>query len=182
VFNSFFGLPAHPLLVHFAAVLIPLMVLAAIAYALVPRIRRHIAWAVLGLAVVGPLTAFAAKQSGVAFRTRLLHDAAVSNDPKELSDLLAKQSAISTHESWANGTLWVTLVLGVLMVLLVFVHVARARRPKKEGDSRETTIPAKGSHVLTIALTVATVGIAGMTGFYVFKTGDTGAHIVWGGK
>jgi len=64
MFRELFDLPAHALIVHAAVVFVPLAALAAILYALWPRVRQHIWWAVLGLGVVAPLTAWAAVLSG----------------------------------------------------------------------------------------------------------------------
>ena len=35
--------------------------------------------------------------------------------------------------------------------------------------------------VLAVLLTVGVVGAGGAAGYYVFKTGDSGAHMVWTG-
>lgn len=52
--NTFFGLPAHPLLVHIPVVLIPLLTIGVIAIAVRPDWReKHLRWmAVLGLLVM----------------------------------------------------------------------------------------------------------------------------------
>ena len=42
VFETFMGLPLHPLVIHAAVVLIPILVLVALGYALVPRLRDRI--------------------------------------------------------------------------------------------------------------------------------------------
>ncbi len=39
--NSLFGLPAHPLVVHAAVVLLPLAAIATILTAAIPASRRH---------------------------------------------------------------------------------------------------------------------------------------------
>jgi uncharacterized membrane protein len=49
--NELFGLPAHPLLVHAAVVLLPLAALATIVVAVVPKTRRHYAPVALVLAI-----------------------------------------------------------------------------------------------------------------------------------
>ncbi|WP_051110291.1 hypothetical protein [Gordonia polyisoprenivorans] len=58
--NSFDGLPAHPLLVHLAAVVIPAAAVLAVVAVLWPRARRWMAWmrAVVALiaVIVTPLT------------------------------------------------------------------------------------------------------------------------------
>jgi uncharacterized membrane protein len=146
------GIPAHPLLVHAAVVFVPLLVVAALAYTLIPRLRQRIAWAVVALAVVAPCCALFAKLSGDAFRSRLIRRGTTS------PEILAK---ISQHQSY--GTTCLYLVAGLALVTLVFV-LLRSR-------------PA----VLSVGLTVIAIGLSLATGYYVFRTGDTGAHIVWQG-
>ena len=41
--QSLFGLPAHPLIVHAAVVLLPLAAICTVVTAAVPRTRRHFA-------------------------------------------------------------------------------------------------------------------------------------------
>jgi uncharacterized membrane protein len=152
VFETILGIPAHPLLVHAAVVFVPLLVAAALAYPLIPRLRQRIAWAVVALAVVAPLSALFAKLSGDSFRNRLIHRDVAS------PEILAK---ISEHQSYGTMCLYLAAALG--LVTLVFV-LLRSR-------------PA----VLSLVLTVISVGLSLVTGYYAFRTGDTGAHIVWQG-
>ena len=49
LFDTIAGLPVHPLVVHFAVVLLPLATAGVIASALVPKIRTRY----LGLSVLG---------------------------------------------------------------------------------------------------------------------------------
>ena len=51
MFDRISGLPAHPLIVHAAVVLVPLLALGAIVYAVVPPLRKHFRWAVGLLAI-----------------------------------------------------------------------------------------------------------------------------------
>jgi hypothetical protein len=163
VFEEILGIPAHPLLVHAAVVFVPLAVAAAIAYALVPYVRRYTAWIVVALAVVAPLAATAAKLSGDAFRARLIRHGA--HDPTFLGK-------IDAHSAFGRSTLYWSLGLGVLMLLLVFLPTLRAGA----AASAATSMAAK------VVLIVVTVAVAGITGYYVFRAGDAGAHIVWSGQ
>lgn len=58
------GLPVHPLLVHFAVVVLPVAALAQIVVAFVPRLRRQWATPVLLATAAGTAFAFLAKESG----------------------------------------------------------------------------------------------------------------------
>ena len=65
------GLPVHPLVVHFAVVLLPLATISVIIAIYIPRFRRTYAFAsVLGV-FVGTGAAFVAKQSGEALSNRI---------------------------------------------------------------------------------------------------------------
>jgi hypothetical protein len=164
VFEEFLGIPMHPLLVHGAVIFVPLQILAIFGYALLPRYRSYTTWFVLAVAVIGPLTALAAKLSGEAFRARLVRHG--TTDP----GILAK---IDEHKSFGDRTFWAALVLGLLM--LAFVWLIRSRR-RAPGE------PTSGSAgALTIAFTAVLAVLGLITAYYVFKTGDTGAHIVWNG-
>jgi len=156
------GLPAHPLLVHAAVVFVPLLSIAAAAYALAPPIRRHIAWAVVGLSVAAPLAAWFATLSGNALRDRLASQGMAA-------EVLAR---IDEHREFGDRTLWTSLGLAVLTGLLVGTVVARGRRPAgRQG---------RGGLILTVVLTAGVLVLAAAAGYYVFRTGDSGARVVWG--
>ena len=69
--ESLFGLPAHPLVVHAAVVLLPLAALATIITAAVPRSRRHYALLALGVALVSTIAVGLAQQSGESLQERV---------------------------------------------------------------------------------------------------------------
>jgi hypothetical protein len=179
LFEEVLGIPAHPLLVHAAVVFVPLQILAAFAYAIVPYVRRLIAWLVVALAVVAPLAALFSKLSGDAFRARLIRNGSVG--PPVLDK-------ISQHSSYGNNTLYFSIGLSVAMLALVAVQVLRSRRPATAGaaagdgeEAHKGDQQAKGSIIVAAVLTVAVLVVGAFTGYYVFKTGDSGAHIVWSG-
>ncbi len=165
MFETAFGLPAHPLLVHAPVVFLPLLALAAIVYSLVPALRGRLRWAVTLLALAGPLSAVGAKLTGDAFRRRLTARG-VSGA------LLAK---IDHHNSLGNMTMWTALAFGVVTLLLV---VATMKRRSAATDISAST----GGRVVQIVLVVATVALAGATAYYVIRTGDSGARMAWTGS
>jgi uncharacterized membrane protein len=160
VFEEIKGLPIHPLVVHTAVVLIPLLVLGAVVYALAPRLRARIGWAVLALAVAAPLAALFAKLSGDAFRQRLIDNKVLGSDSQSLLN------RVNDHRSLGNITLWFTIALAVTTLLLVFVT-----------SRRTPTVPRWGTAVLGVIVVALAVG----SGYYVFWTGDYGARAVWEG-
>ncbi|HKT03326.1 MAG TPA: DUF2231 domain-containing protein [Rugosimonospora sp.] len=163
LFETVLGIPAHPLLVHAAVVFVPLLILVTLAYGLLPGFRKRVDWAVVALAIGAPGAAFLAKQSGEAFKARLIRENSVS--PQDLA-------SISTHQNFGTMTFWFTCGLAVIALALVGMQFSRRRR---HGTSR-----AFGP--VTLILVVLAIAASGVTGYYVFKTGDTGAHIVWQGR
>ena len=62
--EELFGLPAHPLVVHAAVVLLPLAAIVTLVCAAVPRARRNYAFIALGLALVATIAVVLAQGSG----------------------------------------------------------------------------------------------------------------------
>lgn len=155
MFTELFGLPAHALIVHAAVVFIPLAALAAIVYALVPRLRRHMWWAAAALAVVAPLSGWAAVLSGDKYKEYWLAHGAAG----EFLD------QINAHQDLAYPTAWQTTLLGVVTLVMVFVTFpARAgATPVRSAVARWITV------VLAVGLALASL-------YFVIRTGDAGAH------
>ncbi len=71
LFDTIAGLPVHPLVVHFAVVLLPLATLGVILTILIPKLRsRYLGLSVLGV-FLGTGAAFVAKESGEALSERI---------------------------------------------------------------------------------------------------------------
>jgi hypothetical protein len=157
VFEEIDGLPVHALVVHAAVIFVPLLVLGAVVYAVVPRLRTQIGWALTLLAVVAPLATLVAKLSGDAFRQRLIEQDAFSGPVLE---------RINDHRDLGNMTLWFSIALGVTSLLLVFLT-----------SRRTPAMPRWASAVVSLIV----VGLAVGSGYYVFWTGDYGARAVWEG-
>ena len=151
MFSDILGIPAHPLWVHGAVVMVPLLALFAAVYAVVPRWRAKVSWLVAGLAVIAPLAALAAKLSG----DKLLAARFAAGPP----------DAILNHRTLGTTTFWLTLALGLATGMLLMAI-----------GGRLSSSPAwlrTGSQVLVLIL-------AALTAFYVARTGDSGAANVWG--
>jgi glucan phosphoethanolaminetransferase (alkaline phosphatase superfamily) len=170
VFDRFQGLPAHPLIVHAAVLFIPLLALGAIAYAVVPGLRRHFRIVVGLLALAAPAAVIAAVLSGNTFR---------NNKNLQSAQL---QPDIDTHHNFGTTTMWLTIGLAVAALLVVFL-IAPARRARSyRGNDATLPAPSRTAPIaLQVVLGIITVGLAGVTLYYVFRTGDTGAHMVWTG-
>ncbi len=157
MFDQVNGLPVHALVLHAAVVFVPLLALGAIVYGLVPRWRSRTGWAVALLSVVAPAAAFVAVQSGEAFFDRLKAQNSVSP---------AGARIIEDHMGYGKLTLYFTLALGVVSLIMV---LATLRRP----DHR---LPRPADLGLAAVLVI----LAAASGWYVFQTGDSGATAVWG--
>jgi hypothetical protein len=158
MFDEVMGLPAHPLIVHAAVVFGPLLAGAVIAYALVPPFRKYVGWAVLGLGVLGPAALWFAKLSGDAFLERQTRAGA---GPEFAAQLVE-------HAGFGERAAWFGSALGLLAIVLVLVTTAAGRRPS-------TT----GSQILTYGVAALSIVAAGITLYYVFMVGHSGAENVW---
>jgi uncharacterized membrane protein len=152
------GLPLHPLVVHAAVILVPLLLVAAVVYAFVPRWRLQIGWLTVVLAVAAPLAALLAKLSGSELHKTLI----AKGYSSQILDQVAK------HQSYGDRTFWFTLVLGLFTLALV---VVTSRRRQTE------VLPSW----VRLALTAGVVVFGVLTGVYVFLTGESGASAVWTG-
>ena len=155
MFDQIGGLPVHVLVIHFAVVFVPLLALGAIVYAVVPRWRPRIGWAVFALAIIGPICTFVARQSGQMLYNRLIARG-LKGRGKEI---------LASHMSFGSRTFWFTLALGIVTLIMVILTL------RKSGS-----LP----RVAEIGLSVIMVALAVISGYYVFRTGDSGAHAVWG--
>lgn len=156
MFDQINGMPVHALVIHAAVVFVPLLALVAIAYAVVPRWRTKVGWAAVLLAIAAPATAVVAKLSGEELRERLVANG-LSGPPLQ---------AIDDHMGFGALTLYFSLGLGVVTLIMVLLTLRRSARP----------LPSAAG----LGLTVIVVALAAASGYYVYKTGDTGAQAVWG--
>ena len=155
MFDQINGLPVHVLVLHAAVVFVPLLALGAIVYAVVPRWRLRINWAVAILAVITPITCFVTKESGQKLYNRLVGGGMKG---KPLDDL-------NKHMSFGTHTFWWVLALGIVTLVMLILTWGPRRLPMIAG--------AAGSVVMVVLAVIA--------GYYVYRTGDSGATVVWKG-
>lgn len=158
--NKIAGIPVHVLVVHVVVVFVPLLIIGAVVYAAVPAWRKKIDWAVVALAIIAPISALIAKLSGQNFRQDLIN--------KGFSGKALLR--IDQHMGFGNMTLWFSIALGVVSLALVG-YVWRTGRTA--GASENKLVRPLG--------VVATVVLGAILGYYVFRTGDSGAHNVYDG-
>ncbi|MEV4809702.1 DUF2231 domain-containing protein [Micromonospora avicenniae] len=157
MFEQILGLPVHVLVVHAVVVFVPLLALLAVAYIVLPRWRRRLDWAVAILAVLAPVTAFFAVESGEA-----LEDALVA---RGFQGPILDQ--IFEHSRYGDILFRIVVALGIVVLLLLVATSGHRRVPK---------LPA----LVTPVLSVAVVGLSIAALIYVWLTGHSGAETVWG--
>lgn len=155
------GIPAHPLVTHATVVFVPLLALVTIGYALLPFVRPHTRWVLGVLALVAPLSAWVAKLSGDAALQRGLERGWITE---------GFVPTIEAHQELGNYTLYSTIPLAVLALVLVFIAPPVASGPHR------WFIPARP---VPLVLGILSVASAAVTLYYVIRTGDSGAQAVW---
>lgn len=149
-----FGLPAHPLLVHAPVVLIPLLVVAAIAITLKPPWRDRYGLAVGLLAVVALGSTVLAAGAGEQLLAHEREQSTLIHDHQEAADTLR--------------LLMFALTAMLLLTLARDWHAAR--------DGRSAAL---GGRAVAVVLAAVTLVLTGATGFFVVRTGHLGAKSTW---
>jgi hypothetical protein len=148
--SELFGLPAHPLIVHAAVVLLPLAAVATLVLAIIPRARRIYAPIVLGLAVVAALFVNLAEGSG-----------------ESLEDRVTETQLVEEHTDKGEGVFpW---AIGVAVVAGAVTAAALLR-------DRLTKVPEVAvTGVLVVAALAAGIGAT----WTIIDAGHSGARAVW---
>lgn len=157
MFLEILGLPMHPVAVHAPVVLVPLLVLGALVYAVVPRLRGYVGWAAVLLAVAAPLSTVTAKLSGEAYRDVLYGTAPLPDD-----------HPIEVHSGYGDLVMWTSIGLGATTLALALL-----RRGGGGGQIRQW---------LNWLLAGVVVVLAVLLSYYVFQVGHSGAEMVHGGR
>lgn len=130
-----FGLPVHPLVVHAAVVLVPLVALAALAMSYWPSFSIKYGKPVLILAVIAQLSLFVAKASGEPFQERLGKEVERHADLGEIAPLTFIPLLVLLFIRWRMdrsgatvGSPWVRRMVSILLALsailaLVFIYL-----------------------------------------------------------
>ena len=147
--TSFFGLPAHPLLLHFPVVLDPLLAIVSVGLLLRPEVRRRygLAWAAFALVCLAATVLTAA--AGDAFY----------QDRPFVSDTLRD------HKELGKTLRLVMAGFAVAIAGLVTVDWLRAR--------------GRAPTALVVAAAVAVGGLAVATTYFTIRAGHVGAKSVW---
>ena len=138
IFESVAGLPLHPLIVHFAVVLVPLAALFLIVLVIVPRWATKYGWITVVTLGLGTGTAFVAVESGQAL-------AAVIGEPPV-------HGVIGRIAPW----------LAVALFVLALSWLVLQRRSYAKEQRRSAAALVTG--VLTAVLALVVVGTYGYVG------------------
>lgn len=151
MFDTVFGLPVHPLVVHATVVVVPLAAVVVVLAALWPRFRRVTAFGPLALSAVALALVPLSVESG--------KNLASGGDPSPL---------VETHRELGESLLpWVGAVLLSAAALLWL----RAREARQNHGSRRRIV-AVGLAVLALASGIGTT-------VHIVRIGHSGAESVW---
>jgi len=153
MFDTFNGLPLHPLVVHGVVVLLPLAIVGTIAIALRPRWRTSYGPLVVAAALVATILVPISTSSGESLEELV-------GDPGE-------------HAELGEQLLWFALVLLIAVAALVVLQW------RKDRADTATETPRGAFNTLTVTAVVAVVA-ALACGVQVYRVGDSGARAAWG--
>lgn len=170
-FESLFGLPAHPLLVHLPVILIPVAAVVAVAMAIRPVWFHRFGWWLVGLTGVGALGGILAAGSG----EKLEH----------MLETLGEEESAWEHHAELGET--------ARTVAIVFFLVVLALKAYQWWSSKKAAAPAVADPVTGVApaarpATPAALGIItsvllAVTGIAsavtIIQAGHDGAKVVW---
>ncbi|TFD85566.1 hypothetical protein E3T61_17420 [Cryobacterium lactosi] len=149
MFDTFFGLPMHPLIVHATEVVVPTAALVVLLAAAWPRFRRWARFVPLGLALAALVLVPLSTESGEALEERV-----------------SESALIETHADLAEGLLpWVIGLVVVAAVLLWWNWKDRS--------------PRKPMKWVAVALIAATALASTGTVVQAVRIGHSGATAVW---
>ena len=154
-FDTLLGVPAHPLLVHVAVVLVPLGFLLALV-AVFKKIRQPLLIAAAIAAAVGGIGVLLVAGSGESLersvkRTELVHD----------------------HTEMGDATQAPAVIFGGIAVLAAAEEVIRRGKFSRKMPRLPKWLPS--------ALLVATIASGAVATVFVYEAGHSGAKAVWTG-
>ncbi len=148
--NDLFGIPAHPLVVHAAVVLLPIAAIGTVIVAAVPTARRHYAPVVFGVALLATIAVGLAQQSGESLEQRVTENALVEEHTEQGESVLP----------WAIA---VTAIAGAVAIV----------EPLRKRFAR---IP--GAAITAALIVTALLAGSGAT-WTVISVGHSGARATW---
>ncbi len=150
--NSLFGLPAHPLVVHAAVVMLPLAAVMTVCAAVWPRARKWWAPVALVMAIVATIAVGMAQQSGESLESHV--------DRTEL---------VRDHTSKGDTVLPWAIAVMVMAAAVTAIDPISKRYPRAKLTGRA------GHAALIVVTSVVAVGAI----YTVIDVGHSGAKATW---
>ena len=160
MFDTFFGLPLHPLVVHATEVIVPVAALMVILTAAWPRFRRWAGYLTLGVTLVALALVPISKESGEALEERV-----------------GENGLIETHAELADGLLPWVIGLAVVAAALLWWNIRETRTRASATSSADKA--ERGRAWIPVALLVLALVAAGGTTVEAVLIGHSGATAVW---
>ncbi len=149
MFDTFFGLPLHPLVVHATEVIVPTAAIVVVLVALWPRFRRWAGLLPLGLALAALVLVPLSEKTG-----------------ESLEERVAETQLVETHIDLAEGLLpW---VIGLVVVAAALFWWNRRERAEH-----------RAPRWIAIALIAAALLAGTGTTVQAIRIGHSGAAAVW---
>ena len=148
--SNIFGLPAHPIFVHAAVVLLPLAALGSILVAAKPRWRRHYAPLAMVLAIAAVGSVGLAQGSG-----------------EQLEDRVIETELVEAHTDAGESVLPWAIAVALVATATATLPIVESRLPK-----------VSPRH-LTLGLVLASVLVGAGSTWVVASVGHSGAKATW---
>src|SRR4051794_19243186 len=166
VFDTVFGLPVHPLVVHATVVIVPAAALAVALAAAWPRFRRWAGFLPLLLSALAVVLVPISTSSGEA-----------------LEHHLPESPLLEAHTRLADGLLLPVLVVGLAAAALCWVYL---KEQAADGDRRPLAVAADriggpGRPAVAVLAVIALIAVVGSAGtlVQVARIGHSGAKAAW---
>ncbi|MET0740065.1 MAG: DUF2231 domain-containing protein [Candidatus Nanopelagicales bacterium] len=164
MFDTIFGLPVHPLVVHGVVVLLPLSALGVIAISLVPSWRRRYGVLVVLLAAAATAAVPVATRSG--------------------RELAQRVGTPERHAELGSMVIWYAVPMLLLAGALVWLdrrQAPPARGYAASGSARNASTAVRSSTQSRLVLVVAGLAIVAAVGaaWLTVLTGHAGSKAVW---
>ena len=160
--KSFFGIPAHPLLVHIPAVLLPLAAVGVVVMLIRPAWHQRYRWAVLAIGFVGAVGAILAAGAGESLEHQIV--------AKE-----GRAAAAQWEDHVAAGETARLVAILFFVVLAAFVLVPWFLERRNAQTSSDASLPRWASMVMAVLVLAGSAG----TVTTVILAGHTGAKAAW---
>jgi uncharacterized membrane protein len=158
--DELFGLPAHPLLVHAAVVLVPLAAIGVVLIAFWPAARARLGVAVVVIAAVGTLFAYLAMESGGYLEEQVKETEQVEDHAKLGDSGLAAAAAV---------------LLGAIAVTGFGAYEKRRSAPvDDDGSAQDHKMVYLRTGVGVVAVVLVSLGT-----LQIARIGHSGAKATW---